>query len=145
MSVEPGAGTDDDADDDDDIGRATATTGVDMTLNQWSDTILIAELADEPAFSDDLETLSRQLGADDNDDSVPHIILDMSQVTFLHSSNLTQLLRIRKKSQLGKRHLRVCAVSDKVWSVFLVTGLDKIFDFTDDVSTSIASLQIESA
>jgi len=31
-----------------------------------------------------------------------------------------------------------------VWSVFMVTGLDKLFDFTDDVATSLASLQIES-
>ena len=116
-----------------------------MTLNQWSESILIAELGDEPAFSEDLDLLNRQLDADDGTHEHVNVILDMSQVSFLHSSNITQLLRIRKQLKISKRKLRVCGVRDKVWSVFLVTGLDKIFEFTDDVSTSIAALQIESA
>ena len=116
-----------------------------MTLNQWSDTILIAELGDEPAFSEDLDLLNRQIAANDGSDEGVSIILDMSQVSFLHSSNITQLLRVRKQLKISKRKLRICGVRDKVWSVFLVTGLDKIFEFTDDVSTSIAALQIESA
>ena len=38
--------------------------------------------------------------------------------------------------------LRICSVDDAVWSVMLITGLDKVFEFTDDVSTSLASLQL---
>jgi hypothetical protein len=34
-------------------------------------------------------------------------------------------------------------LNDHVWSVMLVTGLDKVFEFTDDVSTSLASLMID--
>ena len=116
-----------------------------MALNQWSDSILIAELADEPSFSDDLDTLNSRLESDDAQYPLPDIILDMSQVSFVHSSNITQLLRIRKQLRLSDRRLRICGVGDNVWSVFMVTGLDKIFEFTDDVSTSIAALQIESA
>jgi hypothetical protein len=39
--------------------------------------------------------------------------------------------------------MRLCGVRDNVWSVLMVTGLDKIFEFTEDVMTSLASLQIE--
>ena len=48
----------------------------------------------------------------------------------------------RKSVEQAGRRLRVCAVNDQVWSVIIITGLDKIFDFTDDVSTSLASLQL---
>ena len=32
---------------------------------------------------------------------------------------------------------------DQVWGVILVTGLDKLFDFHDDLATAIASLVLE--
>ena len=67
----------------------------------------------------------------------------MQGVSYLNSSNIAQLLKLRKKLLNASARLRVCAVSDAVWSVLLITGLDKIFDFTDDVATSLASLQIE--
>jgi len=42
----------------------------------------------------------------------------------------------------NKRKLHLCAISIHVWGVFLVTGLDKIFDVYDDVATGLASLQL---
>lgn len=113
-----------------------------MPLNQWSDTILIAELGDEPSFSDDMEQLFRRI--DDADGRPPDVIVDMQSVSYVNSSNIAQLLRLRKKQINAEGRLRVCGVNDAVWSVLLITGLDKIFEFTDDVSTSLASLQIES-
>ena len=47
-----------------------------------------------------------------------------------------------KRINEGSSRLRVCAVQDQVWGVLLITGLDKIFEFTDDIATSLASLQI---
>ena len=32
--------------------------------------------------------------------------------------------------------------NNQVWGVFLVTGLDRIFDFVDDLPTGLASLQL---
>jgi stage II sporulation protein AA (anti-sigma F factor antagonist) len=111
-----------------------------MPLNQWSDDILIAEMGDEPAFSDDVAALMQRL--EQPGDAMPHVVIDLKSVTFLNSSNIAQLLRLRRKVASGRRRLRICSVSDRVWSVMLITGLDKLFDFTDDVATSLASLQI---
>ena len=44
-----------------------------------------------------------------------------------------------------KHRLVVCGVNNQVWGVLLVTGLDKIFDFTNDVATALAKLQLEQA
>lgn len=112
-----------------------------MGLNDWSERIVIAELADEPAFSEDMDALCQRLD-DIEAPQVPDVILDMRTVNYLNSSNIAQLLRLRKKlSHAGKR-LRICSVSDSVWSILITTGLDGLFSFNDDVSTSLASLQV---
>ena len=112
-----------------------------MPLQEWSESTLIAEMNDEPAFSEDFEALASRL--EEAKDSAPDVIVNLKAVTRLNSSNLAQLLRLRKLVLSRRRRLRICSVGDIVWSVFLMTGLEKMFEFTDDVSTSLASLQIE--
>ncbi len=111
-----------------------------MALNNWSENITIAELNDEPAFSEDMELLIREV---DEPETTPDVIVDLKAVNTVSSSNLAQLLRLRKKLDGRGRRLRICSVNDKVWSVLITTGLDAVFEFTDDVTTSLASLQIE--
>jgi hypothetical protein len=132
-----------------------------MPISEWSDRILIVELSDEPLFSEDMDALSQRLDHPAASQAAgtrpgrapaghpapaagttPDIILNMKSVTFLNSSNIAQLLRLRKKVIAGQKRLRICAVADPVWSVLLITGLDKVFEFTSDVSTALASLQI---
>lgn len=111
-----------------------------MPLNDWSENIVIAELSDEPAFSEDVEALSRRLEI--AGDKLPDVILDFKAVTYVNSSNIAQLLMLRNRLKRGGRRLRACSVCDPVWSVVLTTGLDRMISFTDDVSTSLASLQM---
>jgi anti-anti-sigma factor len=111
-----------------------------MPVNQWSESIVIAELTDEPAFSEDMDTLLRSL--DPHEADVPDVIVNMKGVSHVNSSNLSQLLKLRKRLTQAGRRLRICSANDPVWSVFLMTGLDNVFEFTEDVSTSLASLQI---
>jgi anti-anti-sigma factor len=112
-----------------------------MPLQEWSESTLIAEMNDEPLFSEDFDTLAARLEKPET--TVPDVIVNLKGVSRLNSSNLSQLLRLRKMLVSHERRLRICSVDDTVWSVFLVTGLEKLFDFTDDVATSLASLQIE--
>ncbi|MCZ6837178.1 MAG: STAS domain-containing protein [Planctomycetota bacterium] len=111
-----------------------------MPINEWSENILIAEVNDEPAFSEDLEMLMRRVEQEEG--SGHDIIVNMKPVTYVNSTNIAQLLKLRKTVIAGNRRLRICAVNNQVWSVILITGLDKLFEFTDDVSTALASLQL---
>ena len=113
-----------------------------MPLTDWSDSIVIAELSDEPSFSEDLDALQTRLEDNAREGKVPDVILNLQAVTYLNSSNIAQLLRLRKKLIITNRRLRICSVNDSVWSVMLTTGLDAVFNFTDDVSTSLASLHL---
>ncbi len=110
----------------------------------WSEGIAIAELADEPALSEELLSLIERVKNAPTGD-VPHIVLNFGQVTYLNSTNIAQLLRLRQGVARNGRRLRLCSVGDQVWSVMMVTGLDKVFSFAPDPMTALAGLQLEDA
>jgi anti-anti-sigma factor len=109
-----------------------------MAIQEWSDTIRVVQLNDDPQFTEDLASLGDEL-----EDKATHVVLNFSAVGFVNSSNVARLLRLRKKMTSVQRRLVLCEVSTQVWGVFLVTGLDKIFDFTKDVSTALAKVQLD--
>ncbi len=111
-----------------------------MPIQNWSENVLLVELADDPQFSDDMIALLKTLEDQDGFD----VVLNFQNVTFLNSSNIARLLKLRKMQVLSKgRKLKLCSVNTHVWGVFLVTGLDKIFEVYDNVALGLASLQVE--
>ncbi len=115
-----------------------------MPLKSWSDTIMIAELSDEPMFSEDMDALVDRIDEirHDSDDGVSHVIIEFSNVTSVNSSNLGSLLRLRKLLDSCDRRLLICGVSDTIWSAMIATGLDRIFSFASDVTTALAEIQL---
>ena len=111
-----------------------------MPIQEWSETTIIAQLSDEPLFSEDFESLMRRVTGTP---PTPDVIINLQDVTALNSSNLAQLIKLRDAVERGGSRLRICSLSDTIWSVFLVTRLDRLFEFTDDVTTSLTSLQLE--
>lgn len=108
----------------------------------WSDNIVVADLTDEPEFSEELNDLYSRL-RDERGDKLPNVVLNLAGVSYLNSSNIAQLLRVRKLLIEGDRKLKLSSVGDSVWSIMLLTGLDKVFHFAPDKATAIAGLQIE--
>ena len=108
-----------------------------MSIQKWSDEITVVELADDPQFTDELSALTDQLEADATD-----VVLNFAAVSFINSSNVAKLLRLRKEMITNQKRLIFCDVNTHVWGVFLVTGLEKIFAFTNDIATALATLQM---
>ncbi len=111
-----------------------------MAVQQWSDDVLLADLGDDPHFSDDLTALVDQCTQNPRLD----VLLNFANVTYLNSSNIAKLLKLRKVVQIGnERKLKLAGISRHVWGLFLVTGLDRIFDTVEDVPTGLALLQMQ--
>ncbi len=106
----------------------------------WSDRIQIADMSDEPEFTEELRQLTLQVEKKQDD---KHVVLDLSSVSYVNSSHLAMLLRLRRQLAEGNRRLHICGTRDPVWSVMTLTGLDKVFDFFDNKVTAIASLQLD--
>lgn len=111
-----------------------------MAAEDWSESVYIVHLADDPAFSDELEQLERQL------ETAPrHCVLDFGSVTFLNSSNLSQLLRLRRTTGEAGCRILLAAVAPGVWNTFLVSGLDKVFLKVENVPLALARVQLDEA
>lgn len=108
-----------------------------MPVEKWSDRVVVARLADDPSLTEDLLTLDQSPNHGPRD-----VVLDFSSVNYLNSSHLSRLLKLRKKTVGDDGRLMLCGLGNQVWGAFLVTGLDKVFHFTDDVTTALATLQI---
>lgn len=109
-----------------------------MPIENWSENILMVELQDDPAFTDDVNALQDQVGGNPNVD----VVLNFAGVNYLNSSNIAKLLKLRKKLHAHGRKLVLCGVETNVWGLFMVTGLDKVFTFEDNLANALASVQI---
>ena len=108
-----------------------------MPVEKWSESVVILHLADDPQFTDELEDLEEYAA-----DGRPNAVLDFAGVHGINSSNLARMLKLRKQTiQVGKR-LILCNLGSHVLSTLLVTGLDNVFELSQDVSTALATLQL---
>ncbi len=108
-----------------------------MPIEQWSDSVAVVHLADDPQFTDDLDALDQHM-----EKSKGAAVLDFAAVHFINSSNLARMLRLRKRLASWNGKVVLCGVSTTVWGTFLVTGLDKMFTFSDNVMMGLATLQM---
>jgi len=111
-----------------------------MPIQQWSDQIVVVELGNDPQFTDELNSLNEQLEGDPAVD----VVLNMQAVSFVNSSNIAKLLRVRKAVLAKDRRVFLTGISTQVWGILLVTGLDKIFDVADNTASALTSLQMKS-
>ena len=109
-----------------------------MPLVQWSDSVVIAHLASEPQFRDDMDAVEEVVARQKQ----VSVVLDFSGVGYLNSSNISHLLRLRKSMIASDGRLVLCSIDTRVWSTFLITGLDKVFEYADDVTTGLAMVQL---
>jgi len=109
-----------------------------MPVEKWSDTIAVAHLADDPQFSEDMASVEQAATARALD-----VVLNFDGIHFVNSSNIARLLRVRKQMLADGGRLVLCNINTQIWGAFLVTGLDKIFTFSDNVTTALATLQME--
>ncbi len=69
-----------------------------------------------------------------------NLVLDFSNVKFLSSSVLGLLIRVSKKVYGSDGQLKLSNIAPKIYEVFKITRLTKIFDIYDDVAGAIESL-----
>jgi anti-anti-sigma regulatory factor len=112
-----------------------------MSIQDWSESIVVAELQDDPAFTDDLDSLGDKLKAGAELD----VVLDFSNVSYLNSSNVARLIELREIVILrNRRKMILCNVGTHVWGILLVSELHKVFEFADTVAMGLTAVQISS-
>ncbi len=69
-----------------------------------------------------------------------NLILDFGNVRFLSSAVLGLLIRVSKKIYERDGNLRLCNINPKIYEVFKITRLTKVFDICKDVESASRSL-----
>jgi anti-sigma B factor antagonist len=68
-----------------------------------------------------------------------NLVLDFSTVKFLSSAVLGLLIRVSKKVYEREGQLRLSNISPRIYEIFKITRLTKIFDIYPDREAAIAS------
>jgi anti-sigma B factor antagonist len=69
------------------------------------------------------------------------LLLDFSNVNYLSSAVLTELLRIKEAAEQGGGALRLCGLNDDIRKVFTITNLDKVLTLYGDTEDGITKFE----
>ena len=69
-----------------------------------------------------------------------NLILDFCNVRFLSSAVLGLLIRISKKVYERNGQMRLCNISPRIYEIFKITRLTKIFDIYQDINSATEDL-----
>ncbi|HUW18440.1 MAG TPA: STAS domain-containing protein [Sedimentisphaerales bacterium] len=107
-----------------------------MSVQNWSEDVILAELQREPQLGEELKTVIDLT----NDRGDCDVILDFSGVDIITSPSLAKLLKLRQTLIDCGHRLILCSVCEFTKSAFRVTGLDGLFCLLDDRATASAEL-----
>ena len=109
-----------------------------MSIQNWNENIVLVDLPPEPEIVDELNAVIDIIRDRDNCD----VVIDFSTVDIVTSSSLSGLLKLRKLLADCGQRLVFCNVAAATKSIFLVTGINEIFEFVDDKFIALAGLQL---
>jgi anti-sigma B factor antagonist len=110
--------------------------GVDYTKNATIVTFTDERILEEK----DIKSLQESVMSVIDQAEKINLILDFCNVRFLSSAVLGLLIRISKKVYQNGGQLRFCGISPKIYEIFKITRLNKIFDIYPDVKSAAESL-----
>ncbi|HIJ69788.1 MAG TPA: STAS domain-containing protein [Planctomycetes bacterium] len=61
-----------------------------------------------------------------------NLVIDFGNVKFLTSAVLGLLIRVSKKVYESGGQLKLCGINPKIFEIFRITRLDRVFDIYDD-------------
>lgn len=68
------------------------------------------------------------------------LVIDLTHVTYISSSGLRALLRVRRQAQAAGGDVALCAMHVRVAEVFEMIGFNNLFRIFPDVTTAAAAL-----
>jgi anti-anti-sigma factor len=109
-----------------------------MGIQNWSENVILVNLAEEPYMGEDLQTVTRMV----SNQSDCSVVVDFAETSLVTSSSLAKLLKLRKTLVENGQKLILCGVKPQTNGLFRLTGLDMVFKFAEDQLVALATLQM---
>lgn len=108
---------------------------------EYAENATIVAFVDEKILEEmDIHSLQESIMSVIDEAKKINLILDFCNVQFLSSAVLGLLMRISKKVYEQDGQLRLCNISPKIYEIFKITRLNKIFDIYENVKSATESL-----
>lgn len=88
-----------------------------------------------------IDELSRELTQLVDSERPFKVLLSFEKVDYLSSEALRVFLKLHKKLQTNGGVLKLCSVDPKILQVFVITGLDKLFDIRPAEADALAAFR----
>lgn len=108
-----------------------------MSVENWSDDVLLVSLPAEPEISDELGAVVEMV----RDKRQCDLVIDFSGVHLITSATIAELLKLRELLIESGRRLVLCSVSRLIKGIFTVAALSHAFHFADDTSAALKSIE----
>ncbi|MHC4880703.1 MAG: STAS domain-containing protein [Planctomycetota bacterium] len=101
---------------------------------------VIVRLLEERLVDDQIvQTLGNQLRELVRKDGPPNLILDLSLVVIICCSLLGKLITLNKQVRSAGGTLQLCGISPRIYEIFAITKLNKLFAMYDDQQQALES------
>lgn len=109
-----------------------------MRIQNLTKDVLLVELPSKgPKIAHELKAVNETISRESNHD----VIIDFSRVEIINSSNISNLLIMHNLLQDSGHRLIFCNVATVTKCIFVVAGLDKVFDFANDQHAALKVIQ----
>jgi len=71
-----------------------------------------------------------------------HILIDLTDLTFIDSSSLGIIVVYYTKSEKNSRHFALININNDIMQMFKITGLDKRIRIFNDLKEAVTSLEL---
>lgn len=108
---------------------------------EYSENATIVTFTDEKILEEkDIQALQDSIMSVIEQAERINLILDFHNVRFLSSAVLGLLIRVSKKIYEHEGQLRLCNINARIYEIFKITRLTKIFDIRPDIEAAAESL-----
>ncbi len=108
---------------------------------EYAENATITTFTDEKILEEkDIQALQESIMSVIEQSGRINLILDFCNVRYLSSAVLGLLLRISKKVYECDGQLRLCNINPRIYEIFKITRLTKIFDIYPNVAGAVESL-----
>ena len=109
-----------------------------MGIKNLSKNVLLVELPSKGLkIAHELKAVNEAVSEKSNRD----VIIDFSRVEIINSSNISNLLILHNLLQNSGHRLILCNVATVTKCIFVVAGLNEVFEFVDAQPTALVTVQ----
>jgi len=109
-----------------------------MSIQCWSQEVLLVDLPEDLARQDELQIVLRML----HNGGVCDVVVDFSQVHVVGGAWLTHLLKVQRLVHEHGHKLTLCGVAPVMRGLFTIAHLDSRFGFAEDRFAALATPQL---